>query len=186
MASKSPRRKEILEKSGLIFEVMPSNIEEKVERFEGVKNFVITLARMKGWDISKKVDKAIVLASDTVVVINNRILEKPEDEDEAIKMLRELSGNEHNVYTSLFVHDKYLDTVSEGYVKTKVKFYPLDEGDIEGYVKTKEPMDKAGAYGIQGYGAKFIENINGCYYSVMGFPISLFYQKIKELGYYIG
>lgn len=185
LASKSPRRKELLENIGLKFEILPSDIEEKIDNYTDFGDFVMQLAKMKGEHIAKNYEEAIVISSDTVVVIDGKILEKPKDREDAFKMLKMLSGNYHDVYTSIFVKDNYLKKEIVDFVKTKVKFSFLRDEIIEHYLDTGESFDKAGAYGIQGYGSKFVEKIDGCFFSVMGFPVSLFAKIVNELGYFI-
>lgn len=185
LASASPRRQELLENIGLKFSVMPSNVDENILNYTSFDDYVISAARLKGCDIAKKVDKGIIIASDTIVVVEKEIKLKPQNEKEAFLMLKQLSGRWHKVYTSLFIFDKYQDWIVTDISMTDVKFLNLKTPQIERYIATKEPMDKAGAYGIQGYGSKFVERIEGCFFSVMGFPLSLFTRKINELGYFV-
>ena len=184
LASKSPRRKELLEKIGLKFSVRPADIEEVHIGITGFGDIVIDLAEQKADAIKEKMfHDRIVIASDTIVVINEKILNKPIDREDAFTMLRTLSGNIHSVFSSLYVHDGYEKKEIKEYTETKVEFYELTDKQINDYLDTHEPFDKAGAYGIQGYGSKFIKKIDGCFFSVMGFPIPVFSQKMYELGY---
>ncbi|MDA3838420.1 MAG: Maf family protein [Candidatus Delongbacteria bacterium] len=184
LASKSPRRKELLENIGLKFSVRPADIEEVHRGITGFGNIVIDLAEQKADVIKEKMfHDRIIIASDTIVVINDKILNKPIDRDDAFKMLRTLSGNIHSVFTSLYVYDGYEKKEIKEYSETKVEFYKLTDQQINDYLDTHEPFDKAGAYGIQGYGSKFIKKIEGCFFSVMGFPIPLFSQEMYKLGY---
>jgi len=184
LASKSPRRKELLENIGLKFSIKPANIEEVHREITGFGNIVIDLAEQKADAVKEKMfHDRIIIASDTIVVINEKILNKPTDHGDAFKMLRSLSGNIHSVFTSLYVYDGYEKKEIKKYTETKVEFYPLTDKQINDYLDTHEPFDKAGAYGIQGYGSKFIKKIEGCFFSVMGFPIPLFSQEMYKLGY---
>lgn len=184
LASKSPRRKELLENIGLKLSVRPADIEEIHRGITGFGNIVIDLAEQKADVIKEKMfHDRIIIASDTIVVINEKILNKPTDREDAFKMLRSLSGNIHSVFSSLYVYDSYEKKEIKEFTETRVEFYPLTDEQINDYLDTHEPFDKAGAYGIQGYGSKFIKKIEGCFFSVMGFPIPLFSQKMYELGY---
>ena len=184
LASKSPRRKELLENIGLKFSIKPANIEEVHREITSFGNIVIDLAEQKADAVKEKMfHDRIIIASDTIVVINEKILNKPTDHEDAFKMLRSLSGNIHSVFTSLYVYDGYEKKEIKEFTETKVEFYPLTDKQINDYLDTHEPFDKAGAYGIQGYGSKFIKKIEGCFFSVMGFPIPLFSQEMYKLGY---
>ncbi len=184
LASKSPRRKELLENIGLKFSVRPADIEEVHRGIIGSGNIVIDLAEQKADAIKDKMfHDRIIIASDTIVVINEKILNKPIDREDAFNMLKSLSGNVHSVFSSLYVYDGYEKKEIKEFTKTKVEFYPLTGEQVNDYLDTHEPFDKAGAYGIQGYGSKFIKKIEGCFFSVMGFPIPLFSQEMYKLGY---
>jgi septum formation protein len=184
LASKSPRRKELLENIGLKFSVKPAGIEEIHRGMTGFGEIVMDLAEQKGEAVSALMfHERLIIASDTIVVIDDAILNKPEDRDHAYKMLKQLGGRTHSVFTSLYVHDGYLNRIVKDFTETKVEFYPLSDAQINNYLDTHEPFDKAGAYGIQGYGSKFIKKIEGCFFSVMGFPIPLFSQEMYKTGY---
>ncbi len=184
LASKSPRRKELLENIGLKFSVKPAEIDEVHRGVEGFGNIVLDLAEQKGEAVKALMfHDRLIIASDTIVVINGQILNKPEGRDHAFEMLRTLSGDVHSVFTSLYVTDAYIKKTVKEFTETKVEFYKLTDEQINAYLNTHEPFDKAGAYGIQGYGSKFIKKIDGCFFSVMGFPVPLFSQKMYELGY---
>lgn len=179
MASASPRRKQLFELLGISSLCLPADIEEPITNekpYVQAKNNALNKARA----ISAKVNSsALIVASDTVVSINGRILGKPEDESQAREFLRILSGNTHYVYSSicLCTQNRYLCD----YERSKVVFGSLSDTEIDDYVRTREPMDKAGAYGIQGYGSQFIDNISGCYFNIMGLPIRLFYKLLREM-----
>jgi septum formation protein len=184
LASKSPRRKELLENIGLKFSVKPAGIDEVHRGVAGFGEIVIDLAEQKGEAVSALMfHERLIIASDTIVVIDGEILNKPDDRKHALEMLERLSGRTHSVFTSLYIHDNYLGHIVKDFTETKVEFYPMTDAQINGYLDTHEPFDKAGAYGIQGYGSKFIKSINGCFFSVMGFPIPLFSQNIYKMGY---
>ncbi len=177
LASGSPRRKELLKNLVRDFTVIPSDIPE-VAAGTPVRQ-VEKLAADKAKDIAEKHSEAIVIGADTIVVIGKTILGKPRDAADAARMLEMLSGKTHKVYTGVAVvcDEK---TIIRSAV-TKVTFNSLGTSEIDEYIKTGEPMDKAGAYGIQGYGGKFIKKIDGCYFNVMGFPQSIVYEMLKEI-----
>ncbi len=184
LASKSPRRKELLENIGLKFSVKPADIEEVHRGVNGFGAIVMDLAEQKGEAVRDLMfHDRIIIASDTIVVIDNGILNKPDDRTHAFDMLKLLSGRVHSVFTSLYVYDGYLKNTVNEYTETKVEFYEMTGEQINSYLDTHEPFDKAGAYGIQGYGSKFIKKIDGCFFSVMGFPVPLFSQKMYKSGY---
>ncbi|WP_319204993.1 Maf family protein [uncultured Ilyobacter sp.] len=180
LASKSPRRKEILEGFGLEPEILTSSIEEISDK-EGLLEQIMDISRKKSMEISEKRKKSYVVSADTVVVLDGHILGKPKDEDEAFYMLNSLSGKQHKVLTAytLMNSEKKIDFTS--YDSTEVYFKELSEEEIRWYISTGEPMDKAGAYGIQGKGAVLVKKIEGDFFNVMGFPISKFYDDLKEL-----
>lgn len=170
LASGSPRRAELLEKMGLTFQVEPSNTDEVLEPGLTPQQEVVHLSLGKAKAVAADhPEEAIVLSADTVVELDGKILGKPHSEEAAIAMLRALSGRSHRVLTGVTVMSpKGTETHCE---ETEVYFRPISDEEIRWYVKTGEPMDKAGAYGIQGYAAMFIEKINGDYYNVMGLPV---------------
>lgn len=179
LASASPRRKEIFALADLSFEVLPSSVEEVVTK-EIPHEVVMELASQKAWDIWEKTQKdRMVVGADTVVACDGKILGKPKDEEDAFKMLSMLSGRTHQVYTGVSLIWK--DREHTFYEETEVTFYPMTEEEIFQYISTKEPMDKAGAYGIQGKAAAFIRGICGDYYNVVGFPIARFLQEVRQL-----
>ena len=177
LASASPRRKELLELAGLEFKIQPSTIEEVITK-ERPEEVVLELAGQKARDVWEQT-QGRVIGADTIVTYEGRILGKPVDEEDAVRMLTLLSGKVHQVYTGVSVIYKGKETAF--FEKTEVEFYPLREEKILKYVQTKEPMDKAGAYGIQGKGALFVKGICGDYYNVVGFPIARFFQEIKPV-----
>ena len=192
LASASPRRQELLTQAGFSFDVIPSAVKEKITK-DIPSDVVMELAHQKALDVyeSKIKDNpayqgedCIVIGADTIVSYRGEILGKPADEEDAVSMLKKLQGNSHFVYTgvSLFVRENQAETKQTFFEKTEVVFYPMSEEEIKTYVQSKEPMDKAGAYAIQGLCAKFIKEIKGDYYNVVGMPISRLYQEVKNMG----
>ena len=170
LASRSPRRQELLKNLGLRFKVAVDSTPE--ETTPGLKPFqvVMKLAEKKARNIARTCG-GIILAADTVVVLDGEILGKPKDEQQAVLYLERLNGRGHEVYTGFCVYDTESGKVKTDFEKTTVFFRKLDEKEIMHYVRTGEPMDKAGGYGIQGLGALFIEKIEGDYFNVMGLPL---------------
>ena len=198
LASGSPRRKELLEQMGLEFSICPAKGEEIITEKEPAAA-VEGLALQKALEVAGGIldynerhsdlvtpGDSLVIGADTVVVCDGRIMGKPADEEEAFHMLTLLSGRTHQVFTGLAL--VFLDpagrcgqhTVHE---MTEVEFYPMTEQEIRDYIATGEPMDKAGAYGIQGKCAPFIKGIRGDYYNVVGLPCARLYQELKKLGF---
>ena len=182
LASQSPRRRELLERMGIRnFRVVSADIDEREEEQLPPEQLVCRLALRKAEAVAEKAHKgAVIIAADTVVSLDGTVLGKPGDKLEAFKMLSTLSGNRHQVYTGLCViwdGDKRTE-----YEVTDVTFRELGEKEIEDYIATGEPMDKAGAYGIQGYGALLVERIEGDYYNVMGLPVCRLGTVLLELG----
>lgn len=185
LASGSPRRKELLELIGVEFKIMISNKEEVITS-SNPEEVVKELSMMKAEDVAAGVSgPAIILGADTVVAHNGRILGKPKDREDAIRMITSFAGDDHQVYTGVCIIKKEADgsvkTISfaEG---TKVTVYPMTSKEIERYVDSGEPMDKAGAYAIQGLFAPYIKGIEGDYYNIVGFPIAGIYQRLKAEG----
>ena len=187
LASQSPRRRELLNAIGLNFEVIVSDADESSVSPEGIAPgmYVQELAMLKGAAAAKFLrergrKKAIVISADTVVAADGKILGKPKDEEEAFAMLSALSGREHEVYTGICVM-RLLDGFSVAdSVKTSVWFNELSEDKIRRYIKSGEPMDKAGAYGIQGKGAVLVKQIDGDYFNVVGLPLSRLAQILEN------
>lgn len=184
LASGSPRRKEIMEQVGYTFEILASEKEEcYTSRIPS--EIVKELALLKARDVSDRVERknVIVIGADTIVALEKEILGKPSDTREAFHMLKNLQGRKHEVYTGVailtFDGDGTCSTVNHA-VKTDVFVNPMTEQEIWEYIESGEPMDKAGAYGIQGRFAAYIDKIDGDYYNVMGLPVSYIYREIKE------
>lgn len=181
LASQSPRRLELLRSLNLEVDVRPSAYEEPPHPHLTPKELAIVHARHKCRDVAKNANGAIVIAADTVVDVDGAAYNKPRDAEDAKRMLRDLSGRSHVVHTAIaFVASGVMHEHCES---TNVTFMPLDGDQIAQYVESGEPMDKAGAYGIQGYGAALVERIDGDFYTVMGFPIARFAFMLRELGF---
>lgn len=176
LASKSPRRKELLKFITNDFIAVSDEIDETVPSDMMPENAVLYLSRKKAELFENDTD--VIIGADTVVVLGGKILGKPADEEEAFSMLKALSGKEHSVITGVTLISP--SGKKSFFKETKVKFYELTDGEISGYIKTGECMDKAGSYGIQGYGALFVEKIDGDYYNVVGLPISTLYRELQN------
>ena len=180
LASQSPRRRELLTLVGIAHEVLPADIDESVHPGEAPVPHAERLARGKAHAIAEREPGALVIAADTIVVVDGDILGKPRDVADAHGMLRRLSGRSHEVVTAVAVA---LGARTESaVVRVPVRFRPLDDETIAAYVATGEPMDKAGAYGIQGYGATIVEHIEGDYFAVMGLPLGTVVALAARLG----
>jgi len=183
LASASPRREQILKKLNLKFTIVPAKInEEKFTESDPVE-LVKTLALEKAKSVSGLVEEAIIIAADTVVVYNDKILGKPEDEADAKQMLKYLSSNQHQVITGVAVLNSQTKENHVDHNITDVKMITMTENEIDNYIETGEPMDKAGSYAIQGFGGLFIEEIKGSYYSVVGLPIHQLAKLLDKFNY---
>ncbi|PGT88171.1 MULTISPECIES: Maf family protein [Bacillaceae] len=181
LASASPRRKELLELLQLPFEVIASEVEEVVDEKLSPAEMVQSLAEQKAKSVAENVSNAFVIGSDTLVVYEGKMLGKPKDFSEAVQMLKMLSGKTHEVYTGVcLINNDDVRCFSE---KTSVTIYSLTDKEIDEYVQTGEPMDKAGAYGIQGYGSLLVKEIHGDYYSVVGLPIARTKRELVAAGF---
>lgn len=181
LASKSPRRKELLRNIGINAEIMVSNIDESVCRNLSPDKMVTELAMLKAADVARSLNgNTIVIGADTAVCVDGKIFGKPQNMEEAREMLRTLSGRTHDVYTGYCVFDCYDGKAAAKFEVTHVTFRTLTESEIENYVKSREPMDKAGAYGIQKLGSSFIERIEGDYFSVVGLPVCALTKLLKS------
>ncbi|HMG33896.1 MAG TPA: Maf family protein [Blastocatellia bacterium] len=183
LASSSPRRAEILQKLGVEFEILPSKVSERPHPNEAPPDYITRISRAKVVSVARTCERGLVIGADTVVVLKGTLLGKPQDKEDAARMLRELSGNWHAVMTGIALYDVETRKEVADYEKTLVRFAKLSEEEIEWYVNTGEPMDKAGAYGIQGFGGVFVEEIAGNYFNVVGLPIPLLYRLARRLGY---
>jgi septum formation protein len=192
LASTSPRRKDLLLGLGLQFDIVPSSIEEVINPELEPEHLVLSLARQKTEEVFDRLvvesqgERLLVIGADTIVVLDGKYLGKPEDEKEARLMLKRLSDRRHEVYTGVILMVKEVDgSVSEdaSCEKSSVYFRKLEEREIEAYVKTKEPMDKAGAYALQGIGAALVEKIEGSHTNIVGLPIPNVVSLLRQRGY---
>ena len=184
LASNSQRRQEILKDAGFNFKVITSNIEEISDK-ENISERILDIAEKKLEQIAKDNANEFILAADTVVELDKNIFGKPKDREEAFKFLKLLSGKIHRVITAYVFKNISKNILIREVVISEVKFFDLDDETINWYLDTGEPFDKAGAYGIQGYGRVLVEKIDGDYYSIMGFPISNFLKNLRKIGYKI-
>ena len=182
LASRSPRRYELLKQVGLDFDVIPSGIEEDYIKGESPRKHVLRLAEAKALDVGNQHPDRWVVAADTIVYVDHSILGKPKSREEAKKMLRRLSGKGHRVLTGFSVHYLEKGKGDREAVQTAVKVKKLTPAEMEWYVKTGEPYDKAGGYAIQGMGSFMIESIKGSYTNVVGLPICELIQMLSRLG----
>lgn len=181
LASGSPRRRELLEQIGLDFEVIPSDAEEKITKHIP-SQVVEELSLQKAEDVAARVSQGIIIGADTVVCQDGQIMGKPGSREEAYRMLRRIQGNTHSVYTgvTVLVKEAEQEICRTFSCETKVHVYPMTEAETEAYVDTGDPMDKAGAYGIQGRFAAWVKAIEGDYNNVVGLPVSALWQVLKE------
>ena len=183
LASASERRKDLLSRIVSNFEVKISNFdEEKVEVSTNIENYVKTLAEGKAKDVALNCDNdSIIIGADTIVVIGDNILGKPKDKNHAFEMLKLLSNNVHRVYSGVAVINNQKNIMKSECLYTEVYFSEISDDEIWRYIESGECLDKAGAYGSQGYGGVFAEKINGCYYNVVGLPLNLLNKMIKNV-----
>jgi septum formation protein len=179
LASASPRRRELLGGLGLRFETRSADVDETPHSGEEPEAYVVRLAREKAGAVARPGE--LVLAADTTVVVDGEILGKPLDADDARRMLRQLAGREHEVLTGIALFE--VERTAARADLSRVRMAPLTDEEIDWYVATGEPMDKAGAYGIQGLGSLFVEAVDGNYTNVVGLPVPAVYRLFAELGY---
>jgi septum formation protein len=182
LASASPRRSSLLRQLGVPFTAVPADVDERVRAGETPEQYAGRLSRDKARAAADTAGNGIVIAADTIVVLDDEILGKPVDEQDALRMLSMLSGRIHRVITALTVMDTAAGKTLTRLSQTIVRFRRLSAEEIASYVKTGEPLDKAGAYGIQDKGALLVSGIEGCYFNVVGLPISLLGEMLKEFG----
>ena len=180
LASKSPRRREILANTKVRFSVKESQIEEIIKDNETPKETVMRLAYEKALDVANNNEKSLVIGADTIVVINDQILGKPKNEEEAYNMIKLLSGKTHYVITGFALINLSLNKRVIDCEVSQVTFKELSDECIKDYINTKESLDKAGAYGIQGYGGLLVKNIQGDYFNIVGLPISKISDCLKD------
>jgi septum formation protein len=177
LASRSPRRQEILRQAGIAFTVRAMEVDETPAPGEKPEEYVERLAEAKALAVPRQAGET-VLGADTTVVVDGKMLGKPAGDDDARRMLRLLAGRRHQVLTGVCLRR---DTgLIRDWAATAVWFAPLSEAEIEQYVASGEPVDKAGAYAIQGLASKFVTRIEGCYFNVMGLPVSLVFRRLQE------
>lgn len=182
LASSSPRRKELLNALGIRFEIVPSTVEEATLNGESPEDQVSRLALAKAEDVTRQFPDTWVLGADTIVVIDGRILGKPRDEEDAKSMLAILAGRTHEVYTGYaLINSRFPEECRVRHVRSGVHIRELSGEEIEGYVGTGEPMDKAGAYAIQGIGSGIVERVHGSYTNVVGLPLCEVARDLKDL-----
>jgi nucleoside triphosphate pyrophosphatase len=182
LASQSPRRKYLLEQAGLEFDVIPSRFDEDSVVLDTPENYVATLSRYKAREVADQYPESWVIGADTIVVIDDRILGKPEDLPAARRMLARLSGQTHLVYTGYTICCSATSVLVTDVVCTRVTFKSLGDDEIEWYIRTDEPFDKAGAYAIQGLGTFLVKAINGSYTNVVGLPVCEVIEHLFYLG----
>lgn len=180
LASQSPRRRELLTLVGIEHEVRPADIDEAYWPGENPRDHAERLASEKAAAVAEEMPDALVIGSDTIVVVDDDVLGKPRDDAHAAQMLARLSGRTHVVMTAVAV--RWRGVVSSDVEEVRVTFHPLRLTDIVSYIATREPMDKAGAYGIQGYGATIVSRVEGDYFAVMGLPLQRLVRLMADLG----
>ena len=178
LASGSPRRKELMERAGLDFSIVTADVDETIPEGTPPNEAVTALAVKKARAVARDHPDRLVIGADTVVSIDGRILGKPSDAEDARRMLSLLSGRMHRVYTGIALIKN--DRVKSFYDETAVHFYKLSDEEIRAYIATGEPMDKAGAYGIQGRGCTLVQRIEGDFFNVVGFPIAKIYREMRD------
>ena len=181
LASQSPRRRELLERMGITkFDIIPAKGEEIADPALSPQALVEALSRQKAAEVADQFPDALVIAADTVVAIDGKVLGKPTSPEHAIEMLTDLSGRAHHVYTGFTV--RCGQTIVTAHEDTTVNFRLLTAQEIASYVATGEPMDKAGSYGIQGFGCVLVSGIQGDYYNVVGLPVCRLFQVLEQFG----
>jgi septum formation protein len=181
LASGSPRRKQLLEQIDLEFLVIPSQVHEDFDLDLSPEKFVEHYAKEKAKDIAKAHPDKWIIGADTIVVFNAEILGKPKDRDDSFRMLKMLSGNTHQVFTGVSIQQSKMQVSDTFHEYTNVTFNTLDDMVISYYIDTYKPFDKAGSYGIQDWFSVCVNHIDGCFYNVMGFPLSMFYSRFSAL-----
>lgn len=182
LASNSPRRRQLLENAGIQFVVQPATVDETLRTGERAEEFVCRMAREKALNVAQQsAPGGLVLGADTTVEVDGQILEKPKDAEDAERMLHLLSGKIHRVLTGVCIARAPDHIEALQYEATRVSFRPLNDNEIRTYVATGEPFDKAGAYAIQGLASKFVTRVEGCFFNVVGLPVSLVYGVLRKL-----
>ena len=178
LASKSPRRREILELLGLDFEVRVSGADERFDESLSLEENIMNTAKNKAEAVFRDSPECIVIGSDTIVVLDDRVLLKPRDRSDARRMIRALSGRTHRVITGICIMDE--DTVLTDYTDTKVSVKKMSDEEIEEYIDTDEPYDKAGGYAVQGLFSRFVDRIDGDYFGIVGMSASKTWDMLKK------
>jgi septum formation protein len=182
LASKSPRRRNLLKQLNLNFKSLSVNVDEVISPNEEPSNAVLRLSKEKLLCAKKKIKNGIIITADTIVVLDNKIIGKPKNKKNAFYILKTLSGKTHIVYTGFSLFNTFNNRSISDFEKTKVTFRDLSNKEIREYIESGSPMDKAGAYGIQDdFGAVFIRKINGCYYNVVGLPLAKLYHSLLRI-----
>ena len=180
LASQSPRRRELLKLLGHPFDVVVSDVEETYINGETPAQHVVRLSELKACDVGKQFDNGIIIGSDTIVVLGGKILGKPSSPSDAENMLMSLQGHTHKVFTGFALYDAEDGRLISGFETTEVTMRKLTGDLIRQYVRTGEPLDKAGSYGIQGYGSSLVTSIKGCYFTVMGLPLAHLMEALSS------
>lgn len=183
LASASPRRTNLLTRIGVTHDVIPAEVDESSNVPAEPGEHVRALAERKALSVASRHPEALVLGADTVVYLEGEVLGKPSSFNEACRMVERLAGNEHQVFTGIALAGPTGCKAESSFEVTRVRFRPLDRKHIELYVSTGEPFDKAGAYGIQGFGATLVESVEGCYFNVMGLPLTRLIRMLAARGY---
>lgn len=182
LASRSPRRKKMLEQLGLEFEVAASDYDEDMAALSEPRELAKFIAFKKAEAVAKNYEDALVIGADTFTVLENKFIGKPKDKDEARTILKNFSGKEHQVITGLAIIDTKNGNIIRETGQAVIKFRNLDSQEIEDYIATGEPLDAAGAYNMSDHGAALVESLSGDYYSVVGLPLSKLYVELKKMG----
>jgi septum formation protein len=183
LASASERRQELLGRLVKDFDIIVSDFDESRVLFDGdVDRYVKDIALGKALNVKEKLSSdAVIISADTIVTLENRILGKPKDQEDAFYMIKQLQGRKHSVYSGMVVINTYANVIKQESLATEVTFSKISDDEILEYIKTGEPLDKAGAYGIQGMGGIFVKEIKGCYYNVVGLPLNKLKSMLKEV-----
>lgn len=181
LASSSPRRRYLLGLVGIRHRVIAPRVKEEAHAHEDPAEHVVRLAGLKARSVRPRVKRGLILGADTIVLLDGAILGKPRSKAEARRMLRRLSGRWHTVYTGLVVVDAASGKTAEGHEQSRVRIRKMTDAEIDAYITTGEPMDKAGSYGIQGYGAAIVEQVRGCYFNVVGLPMVRMLGLVRRL-----
>lgn len=182
LASASPRRQKLMKIFGMDFEICPAEINEEEFQSSTPSEIVLELSLKKAQEVAKVFNDAIIIGSDTIVWLDGKLLSKPTDEADAFRILTELSGRTHKVFTGITLLDSKSKNILQDFAETDVTFREISDEEKSAYIATGSPMDKAGAYGIQDdFGAVFVIKITGCYYNIVGLPVSKLYDLLKSI-----